>query len=61
LAQVGYEPVTLGRDCNYESWCIRVVAQRLPNFPYRDVNAGVAIWENPLSPNPLHDLVARAG
>jgi hypothetical protein len=38
---------------------IRVNAQRSPNFPYRGFNAGVAIRENPRSPNPLHGLVAR--
>jgi hypothetical protein len=56
---VGYEPVTLSRDCHYESWGIRVVAKRLPNFPYRGINAGLAIWGNPLSPDPIHDLAAR--
>jgi hypothetical protein len=56
---LGYEPVTLGRDCDYESWCIRVVAQRPPNLPYRGINAGVAIQENPFSPDSLQDLVAR--
>jgi hypothetical protein len=55
---LGCEPVTLGREGDYESWCICIVAQSTPNFPYRGVNAGVAIQENPFSPDPLEDLFA---
>jgi hypothetical protein len=55
---LGYEPVTPGRDRDYESWCIRVIAQRPPNLPYRGINAGVAIQENPFSPDSLQDLFA---
>jgi hypothetical protein len=58
LTHLGYEPVTPGRECDYESWGLRVVLQRLPNFPYRGVNAGVAIEERPFSPDSLQDLFA---
>src|SRR5260370_28343766 len=59
LTHIGDESVTLGRNGDYESRSIRVVAQRPPNFPYRGINAGIAVQENTLSPDSLYDLVAR--
>jgi hypothetical protein len=59
VKHICYKPVTLGRDCDYESLGIRVVAQRPPNFPYCGINADVAILGTPLAPDPLNDLVPR--
>jgi hypothetical protein len=55
---LGYEPVTSGLECDDEARGIRVVLQRPPNLPYRGVDAGVAIQENPFCPDSLQDLVA---
>ena len=53
------ETITLAGYCGDESRRIGVVAQCMPDLPYRGIDSVVRIQEDALAPYPLQDFLAR--